>query len=146
MNVKIYRQDTLTSCRLPLRIIYYYCGLKEWDYENGYLLDTCLTAQDRYKAYLDYFRISKGQSQKKDSHGRYATASLTGTSLCTYAIAPPCTERHARWYERTATQLMGSLLLDFVSMQNWLLCYRGAQILVPVEASNVGRMYILLLF
>ena len=36
----------------------YYRGLKEWDNEKGYLTDTCLTAQDRYKAYLDYFRIS----------------------------------------------------------------------------------------
>ncbi len=37
--------------------MFYYRGLKEWDYEKGYLTDTCLTAQDRYKAYLDYFRI-----------------------------------------------------------------------------------------
>lgn len=37
--------------------MFYYRGLKEWDEENGYLMDTCLTAQDRYKAYLDYFRI-----------------------------------------------------------------------------------------
>ena len=37
--------------------IFYYRGLKEWDNEKGYLTDTCLTAQDRYKAYLDYFRI-----------------------------------------------------------------------------------------
>lgn len=36
---------------------YYYRGIKEWDNEKGYLRDTCLTAQDRYKAYLDYFRI-----------------------------------------------------------------------------------------
>ncbi|HBK28288.1 MAG TPA: cell filamentation protein Fic [Dialister sp.] len=36
---------------------YYYRGLAEWDNEKGYLTDTCLTAQDRYKAYLDYFRI-----------------------------------------------------------------------------------------
>ena len=36
----------------------YYRGLKEWDNEKGYLTDTCLTAQDKYKAYLDYFRIS----------------------------------------------------------------------------------------
>ena len=35
----------------------YYRGLKEWDNEKGYLTDTCLTAQDKYKAYLDYFRI-----------------------------------------------------------------------------------------
>ena len=38
--------------------LYYYRGLKEWGHENGYLTDTCLTAQDRYKAYLDYFRIA----------------------------------------------------------------------------------------
>ena len=38
--------------------IFYYRGLKEWNNEKGYLTDTCLTAQDRYKAYLDYFRIA----------------------------------------------------------------------------------------
>ena len=38
--------------------IFYYRGLKEWNNERGYLVDTCLTAQDRYKAYLDYFRIN----------------------------------------------------------------------------------------
>jgi Fic family protein len=38
--------------------MFYYRGLKEWKNEKGYLTDTCLTAQDRYKAYLDYFRIS----------------------------------------------------------------------------------------
>lgn len=37
--------------------LFYYRGLKEWDKEKGYLMDTCLTAQDRFKAYLDYFRI-----------------------------------------------------------------------------------------
>ena len=37
--------------------MYYYRGLKEWNNEKGYLTDTCLTAQDKYKAYLDYFRI-----------------------------------------------------------------------------------------
>ena len=37
--------------------MFYYRGLKEWDREKGYLKDTCLTAQDRYKAYLEYFRI-----------------------------------------------------------------------------------------
>ena len=35
----------------------YYRGLKEWETEKGYLTDTCLSAQDKYKAYLDYFRI-----------------------------------------------------------------------------------------
>ena len=38
--------------------MFYYRGLKEWNNEKGYLTDTCLTAQDRYKAYMDYFRIS----------------------------------------------------------------------------------------
>ena len=37
--------------------MFYYRGLKEWDNEKGYLTDTCLAAQDKYKAYLDYFRI-----------------------------------------------------------------------------------------
>ena len=37
--------------------MFYYRGLKEWDNERGYLTDTCLTAQDKYKTYLDYFRI-----------------------------------------------------------------------------------------
>lgn len=37
--------------------MFYYRGLKEWDNEKGYLKDTCLTGQDRYKVYLDYFRI-----------------------------------------------------------------------------------------
>ncbi len=38
--------------------LFYYRGLQEWNRERGYLRDTCLTAQDRYKAYLDYFRIA----------------------------------------------------------------------------------------
>ena len=37
--------------------MFYYRGLKEWNNEKGYLTDTCMTAQDKYKAYLDYFRI-----------------------------------------------------------------------------------------
>ena len=37
--------------------MYYYRGLKNWKEEKGYLRDTCLTAQDRFKAVLDYFKI-----------------------------------------------------------------------------------------
>ena len=37
--------------------LYYYRGLKEWEHERGYLRDTCLTAQDKFKKYLDYFRV-----------------------------------------------------------------------------------------
>ena len=37
--------------------MFYYRGLKEWHQEKGYLIDTCLSAQDTFKQYLDYFRI-----------------------------------------------------------------------------------------
>lgn len=37
--------------------MFYYRGLQEWGRVRGYLLDTCLTAQDNYKALLDYFGI-----------------------------------------------------------------------------------------
>ena len=37
--------------------MFYYRGLKEWKQEKGYLIDTCLAAQDQFKVYLDYFRI-----------------------------------------------------------------------------------------
>ena len=37
--------------------MFYYRGLREWGHVEGYLTDTCLTAQDNYKAVLDYFRI-----------------------------------------------------------------------------------------
>lgn len=37
--------------------MFYYRGLKEWNNEKGYLIDTCLMAQEKYKSYLDYFRI-----------------------------------------------------------------------------------------
>lgn len=36
---------------------FYYRGLQQWPQIPGYLRDTCLTAQDQYKALLDYFRI-----------------------------------------------------------------------------------------
>lgn len=37
--------------------LYYYRGLKEWKNERGFLRDTCLSAQDKFKTYLDYFKI-----------------------------------------------------------------------------------------
>lgn len=37
--------------------MFYYRGLREWDRVRGFLLDTCLTAQDNYKMLLDYFRV-----------------------------------------------------------------------------------------
>ena len=41
--------------------MYYYRGLREWKHLKGYLTDTCLAAQDQYKALLDYFRIKYEQ-------------------------------------------------------------------------------------
>ena len=51
--------------------MFYYRGLQEWRHLNGYLTDTCLTAQDQYKAFLDYFRIdySKEQLLSADEKG-----------------------------------------------------------------------------
>lgn len=40
--------------------LFYYRGLKEWGHVNGFLTDTCLTAQDYYKKLLDYFKIKYG--------------------------------------------------------------------------------------
>ena len=37
--------------------LFYYRGLKEWTNERGYLRDTCLMAQDKFKIYLDYFKV-----------------------------------------------------------------------------------------
>ncbi len=37
--------------------MFYYRGLKAWSSEKGYLTDTCLAAQDKFKQYMDYFRI-----------------------------------------------------------------------------------------
>lgn len=36
---------------------FYYRGLQEWKNEPGYLMDTCLTAQDRFKVYMDNFGL-----------------------------------------------------------------------------------------
>lgn len=37
--------------------MFYYRGLHEWNTEKGFLTDTCLSAQDDFKKYLDYFKI-----------------------------------------------------------------------------------------
>ena len=37
--------------------LYYYRGLKEWNTERGYLTDTCLAVQDKYKKWLEYFDV-----------------------------------------------------------------------------------------
>lgn len=37
--------------------MYYYRGLQNWETEQGYLRDTCLLAQDRFKQVLEYYQI-----------------------------------------------------------------------------------------
>lgn len=37
--------------------LFYYRGLKEWNTERGYLIDTCLSAQDKFKVILKKFNI-----------------------------------------------------------------------------------------
>lgn len=37
--------------------MFYYRGLRQWEHIPGYLTDTCLSAQDNYKALLNYFKI-----------------------------------------------------------------------------------------
>ena len=37
--------------------MYYYNGLRNWPEVKGYLMDTCLTAQDNFRLLLDRFRI-----------------------------------------------------------------------------------------
>ncbi len=37
--------------------LFYYRGLKEWKKDRRYLIDTCLSCQDKYKLWLDYFQI-----------------------------------------------------------------------------------------
>ncbi len=43
---------------------YYYRGLQEWQQEKGYLRDTCLTAQDRFRKIMSYYLPAHGQKEK----------------------------------------------------------------------------------
>lgn len=38
--------------------LFYYRGLSEWRNEKGFLRETCLAAQDKFKKYLNYFKIN----------------------------------------------------------------------------------------
>ncbi|MCI8637730.1 MAG: cell filamentation protein Fic, partial [Coprococcus sp.] len=37
--------------------IYYYRGLSEWEWEKGYLTDTCLDGQDTFRKLMSMFDI-----------------------------------------------------------------------------------------
>ena len=53
----IFETNTIGMTEGSVTVNLYYRGLREWGLINGYLIDICLTAQDHYKAALDYFRI-----------------------------------------------------------------------------------------
>ncbi len=79
------------------------------------------------KAYREYIEVyTSGRSDKEalkaleniptESENAFLcqrTDIIRSVQVCALnMIEPPCTERYARWCERSATQLMGSLLLD----------------------------------
>ena len=37
--------------------LFYYRGIQNWGHLNGYLRDTCLTAQDQFRGVMGYFKI-----------------------------------------------------------------------------------------
>ena len=45
--------------------LFYYRGLKEYENNQGYLIQTCLSCQDYYKELLDYFEIDLTQQTTK---------------------------------------------------------------------------------
>ena len=51
------KNDIVPFIILDSKKEFYYRGLKNWDQERGWLIDTCLDGQDTVKAYLDYFSI-----------------------------------------------------------------------------------------
>lgn len=60
-------KECLANGHLPFIIrdelkMFYYRGLQEWGHINGYLMDTCLTAQDQFRELLAYFRIGNSCS------------------------------------------------------------------------------------
>ena len=63
--------------------------------------------------------LARAISNKRLVPVKDTTASLTGTSLCTYAIEPPCTERYARRCERSGLFSPSySILLRFSARQS----------------------------
>lgn len=51
------KNDIVPFIILDSKKEFYYRGLKNWNQEHGWLIDTCLDGQDTVKTYLDYFGI-----------------------------------------------------------------------------------------
>ena len=52
------KNDIVPFIILDSKKEFYYRGLKNWNQERGWLIDTCLDGQDTVKAYLSYFGIA----------------------------------------------------------------------------------------
>ena len=52
MNIE---KEIIKKCILDKDKLFYYRGLKEYKSEKGYLIDTCLNAQDQYSSLIKYF-------------------------------------------------------------------------------------------
>ena len=50
-------KEVTERCMQKEPVMYFDKVDKEWKQEKGYLIDTCLAAQDQFKVHLDYFRI-----------------------------------------------------------------------------------------
>lgn len=71
--------------------MFYYRGLQEWGRDRAYLLDTCLSAQDTFKGWLDYFRIRyRGARRPPAGIGR-ALCPCTSTSRRSRCTGRPWT-------------------------------------------------------
>lgn len=62
-------RECLRNAYVPFIITYelkmfYYNGLRNWPKIKGYLMDTCLTAQDNFKCLLDRFRIEYDDNRR----------------------------------------------------------------------------------
>ena len=69
-----------------------------------------------------------------DSHRQDTTVSLLGTSRCTYAIEPPCTEPYARWCERSGLAAPPTRFVKNKQTPCWASAY-----LVPVAGLEPAR-------
>lgn len=52
---ELLRHDMISFLIKDVEKHFYYRGLTEWDYQKGYLRDTCLASQYRMETMIDYF-------------------------------------------------------------------------------------------
>lgn len=45
--------------------MFYYRGLREYEQEKGYLVDTCLNGQDMYRKWMEYFEVPQPSQENR---------------------------------------------------------------------------------